>query len=167
MINFFFCVLLCLSGLGSNLISPAPPSKLTAPATTHVTVIIPQPDLTGSWVGKLYQNEGGIAPDFEFSMDIVQNGIFVRGTSFVRHEGIWAEIAFSGYQKENGSVLLTETKILRSQKPEDLSWCMKEYELRAAFNDAGMLLSGPWWGDSIYGACIPGSVRLTRKIKTA
>lgn len=115
----------------------------------------------------MYQNEGGIAPDFEFTMEIAHNGIFVRGNSFVRHEGIWAELSFSGYQSENGSIMLTETKVLRSQKPEELSWCMKEYELRAEYTAEGIVLAGPWWGDSVYGPCIPGSVRLTRKVKTA
>ncbi|OAV46235.1 hypothetical protein [Lewinella sp. 4G2] len=128
---------------------------------------IPQPNVSGTWTGKLLQNEGGIAPEFAFTMEIAHNGIFVRGTSYVSHQGIWAEMRFSGYQKENGVIVITETEILRSQKPNDLSWCMKEYELRAEYTAEGMVLTGPWWGESAYGACIPGSVRLKRKIKTA
>ena len=126
-----------------------------------------QTDLSGSWEGTLYQNEGGIAPKFQFTMEIVQSGIFVRGRSLVSYQGIWAEMSFSGYQNELGTLILTETKVLRSKKPDDLSWCMKEYELRAEMTQIGTVLTGPWWGDSAFGPCVPGSVRLTRKIKQA
>ena len=143
----------------------------SAEVCLQLTLPLPQQrnelDLSGTWAGKLFQNKGGIAPEFELTMEIVHNGIFVRGTSYVIHEGIWAEMRFSGYQKENGAIAITETEILRAKKPDDLSWCMKEYELRAAYTPEGLVLSGPWWGDSIYGACIPGSVLLKRKVKTA
>ena len=125
------------------------------------------PDLSGTWKGKLYQNEGGIAPAFDFTMEIVQSGIFVRGKSYVKHGEIWAEMAFSGHQAPNGTLVLTETRVLRADKPDDLSWCMKEYELQGQYTQSGMVLTGPWWGDSEFGPCVPGSVRLTRRTKTA
>lgn len=150
----------------------SPPDIAPAAAPLHPAAMvgtrhaIPQPNLSGMWVGQLLQNEGGIAPEFYFSMEIAQNGIFVRGKSYVKHEGIWAEMAFSGHVDQNGSLILTETEILRSQKPNDLSWCMKEYKLRLSYTPEGMVLVGPWWGDSIYGPCIPGSVRLKRRVKS-
>ena len=147
---------------------PAFPTN-SAPATSPAleVTLAKHPDLSGTWVGKMYQNPGGIAPEFEFTMEIAHNGIFVQGTSFVRHGRIWAEMRFSGHQKANGSIVLIETEILRSQKPEELSWCVKEYELRGEYTEAGLVLTGPWWGNSDYGPCIPGSVRLTRRVKTA
>jgi len=124
-------------------------------------------DLNGLWVGELLQNEGGIADKFEFSMQLHQNGIFMKGTAFVRFQGIWAEMKLSGFQQQNGSWKLTETEILRSQKPDDLSWCMKKYKLRVTFTANGISLHGPWWGNSGFGPCIPGSVRLKKKVKSA
>jgi len=124
-------------------------------------------DLSGIWVGELTQNEGGIADKFEFSMQLRQNGMFMSGTSYVKLGEIWAEMELSGYQLANGSWKLTETKILRAQKPEDLSWCMKLYEVRAAYSPTGMTLHGPWWGSSEFGPCIPGSVRLKLSKKRA
>ena len=124
-------------------------------------------DLNGLWVGELLQNEGGIADKFEFSMQLYQNGIFMKGTAHVRFGEIWAEMRLSGFQLQNGSWKLTEIEILRSQKPDDLSWCMKKYELRVSYTNDGISLHGPWWGNSGFGPCIPGSVRLKMKKKSA
>lgn len=123
--------------------------------------------LSGLWVGELLQNEGGIAEKFEFSMQLRQNGIFMNGTAYVRLGEIWAEMNLSGYQKANGSWKLTETEILRFKKPDELSWCMKLYELRVEYTPQGMSLHGPWWGSSKFGPCVPGSVRLKMKKKSA
>ncbi len=125
----------------------------------------PQMSLTGLWTGELLQNEGGIADRFDFTMQLFQNGIFLQGTAHVKLGEIWAEMKLSGFQLENGSWKLTETEILRSQKPETLSWCMKLYELRIGYTKDGMTLHGPWWGSSGFGPCIPGSVRLKLKKK--
>lgn len=124
-------------------------------------------NLSGVWTGELYQNAGGIAEKFELSMSLSQTDIFMRGTAYVRLDDIWAEMQLSGNQLPNGSWRLTETKILRSQKPDYLSWCMKHYEIRVSFTEEGLLLSGPWWGKSELGPCIPGSIRLKKKQKTA
>ena len=123
--------------------------------------------LTGIWTGELLQNEGGIADRFEFTMQLWQNGIFLHGTAHVQLGEIWAEMKLSGFELPNGSWKLTETEILRSQKPEDLLWCMKMYELRVGYTAEGMTLHGPWWGNSKFGPCVPGSVRLKVKKKSA
>lgn len=124
-------------------------------------------DISGLWTGELLQNEGGIADRFDFSMQLRQNGIFLNGTAYVSFGEIWAEMEFSGYQLPSGSWRLTETKILRFKKPEELSWCMKHYELRVGYTESGMTLHGPWWGSSKFGSCVPGSVRLKIKKKSA
>ena len=139
---------------------PRPRPQTTAPAPPAPNV--PQ-GLSGVWVGELLQNEGGIADEFEFSMQIQQNGIFMSGTSFVRHGKIYVEMKFSGFQLQNGAWKLTETEIVRGEKPEDLSWCMKIMELRLSYLPDGLVLHGPWWGNSAFGPCVPGSVRLKQK----
>ncbi|WP_020570956.1 CBM20 domain-containing protein [Neolewinella persica] len=144
----------------------------TTPATDLRSRLQPpvkplETDLNGLWVGELLQNEGGIADKFEFSMQLHQNGIFMKGTAYVRFGDIWAEMRLSGYQLQNGSWKLTETEILRAKKPADLSWCIKKYELRVTYTNDGISLHGPWWGNSDFGPCIPGSVRLKMKKKSA
>ncbi len=154
-----FCFLACLPAFGQQ---PLPQGELPSHLRSR-----PQLSLTGLWSGELLQNEGGIADRFEFSMQLSQNGIFLKGTAHVKLGEIWAEMKLSGFQLANGSWKLTETEILRAQKPDDLSWCMKLYELRIGYTKDGMTLHGPWWGNSKFGPCVPGSVRLKLKKKRA
>lgn len=132
-------------------------SIITAPAYR------PPANITGTWVGELYQDAGGIADKFELSMEIRQIGLSVKGTTYVRLDNIWAEMEFSGYEQANGSWKLSEFKVVRAEKPEALSWCMKRYNLTLEFTPSGKILTGPWWGNSEFGPCVPGSVRLRRK----
>ncbi|MBC6996034.1 hypothetical protein QWY85_12190 [Neolewinella lacunae] len=146
---------------------PAPSVQPPGTAWGQRPTTGPETDLNGIWVGHLLQNPGGIAPSFEFSMQLRHNGIFLKGTSFVRHGTIWAEMELSGFQLPNGTWKLTETKILRGEKPEDLSWCLKRYELVISYTPEGVVLHGPWWGNSGFGPCVPGSIRLLQLKKSA
>lgn len=157
-------LLICLLALGSSAFGQVP--ALPNEPSPHLRQR-PQLSLSGIWTGELLQNEGGIADRFDFTMDLRQNGIFLQGTAHVKLGDIWAEMELSGYQQANGSWKLTETKILRDNKPETLSWCMKLYELRVGYTGEGMTLHGPWWGTSGFGPCVPGSVRLRMKKKSA
>ena len=147
------------------LILPLPEATGPNPVLRFAPAYAPAPDedLTGIWVGKLYQDAGGIAEQFEFSVQIRQVGPAIKGTTFVQLDDIWAEMAFSGYRQPNGSWKLTEYEVIRAQKPAALSWCMKRLELVLNYTDEGMVLTGPWWGNSEFGPCVPGSVRLHRK----
>jgi hypothetical protein len=160
LVLLMFCGLLVVHAQQTPL--PTAPSPDPRPRPQKVEL-----DLSGLWEGVLLQNEGGIADRFEFSMQLRQNGMFINGTAFVSFGDIWAEMKLSGYQLTNGSWRLTETEILRFKKPEELSWCMKLYELRVGYTEKGMTLHGPWWGSSEFGPCIPGSVRLKIKKKSA
>jgi len=123
------------------------------------------PDISGTWTGELFQNEGGIADRFDFSMEIRQVDRAIKGTTYVRLGDIWAEMDFAGFLQPNGSWKILERGVVRSQKPIELSWCMKRFELMLDYTAQGLILAGPWWGNSDFGPCIPGSVRLRRKIK--
>lgn len=127
----------------------------------------PPMDISGTWVGALYQDAGGIADEFEFNMEIRQIGPSINGTSYVKLGDIWAEMEFSGFLQANGSWKINEFRVVRAEKPEALSWCMKRFLLTLGYTKRGLLLSGPWWGNSQFGPCVPGSVRLERKTKRA
>ena len=123
-------------------------------------------DLSGSWSGILLQNEGGFADQFELYFDVEQIGLSMQGKAYVRLGELMAEMKISGYQTPAGSWRLTETKILRNNKAGlQVSWCMKQYDLRVDYRDGELVLTGPWWGSSEYGACVPGSITLKRRIK--
>ena len=132
--------------------------------------LLPQSeDLTGAWEGYLLQNEGGIGDRFELSMQLRQNGISLQGTAYVSFNdgSMFAELRLSGHQLPNGSWKLTEVEILRSKQPERILWCYKHYELVQGYAEGRVVLSGPWWGNTTQGPCIPGSVKIWRKFKTA
>lgn len=123
-------------------------------------------DLSGSWSGILLQNEGGFADQFELYFEVEQIGISMQGKAYVKLGELSAEMKVSGYQTPNGSWRLSETKILRNNKAGlQVSWCMKEYDLRVDYRDGELVLTGPWWGSSEYGACVPGSITLKRRLK--
>lgn len=125
-------------------------------------------DLSGIWTGTLFQNEGGIADRFELFFDVRQVGPSLKGKASVRLGDLYAEMRLSGYRSASGSWSLRETEILRSDKAGlAVSWCMKDYELRAEWKDGEWVLSGPWWGSSEYGACVPGTITLRRTTKIA
>lgn len=124
--------------------------------------------LSGAWTGILLQNEGGIADRFELYFDLQQIGISLQGKAFVQLGELMAEMKLRGYQSNSGAWHITETQILRSNKAGlEVSWCMKQYELRVDYKKGEQVLSGPWWGNSEYGPCIPGSITLRRKVKVA
>ena len=136
------------------------PAGLSAQATEE--------DLSGSWAGVLLQNEGGFADRFELYFDVQQVGISLKGKAYVKLGDLMAEMKISGYQTASGSWSISETKILRNNKAGlAVSWCMKQYELRVDYRKGELVLTGPWWGNSEYGPCVPGSITLRRRIKVA
>lgn len=125
-------------------------------------------DISGSWSGLLLQNEGGFADQFELYMNLEQIGLGVKGTAFVKLGELEAEMRLSGYQTPDGSWRISEIEILRNNKGGlAVAWCMKEYDLRADYRDGELVLTGPWWGNSEYGPCIPGSITLRKRLKVA
>ncbi len=156
----FNLILLMTLSLHSQEVTPGNNGKKEAPATHYGP-----PDISGTWVGELFQNKGGIADRFEFSMQITQIGRAIKGTTYVKLDEIYAEMDFSGYVLPNGSWKVLERGVVRSQKPLELSWCMKRFLLTMTYTREGLMLTGPWWGDSDFGPCIPGSVKLVRRVK--
>ncbi|THH41643.1 hypothetical protein [Neolewinella litorea] len=125
-------------------------------------------DISGSWTGLLLQNEGGFAEQFELYMNLEQIGLSVKGTAYVRLGELQAEMKVSGFQTPDGSWRISELEILRNNKAGlTVAWCLKEYDLRADYRDGELVLTGPWWGNSEYGPCVPGSITLRKRIKVA
>lgn len=126
------------------------------------------PNLNGHWAGKLYQQEGGFASEFEFWLEIKQDGYSAEGTSSVYYNDIAAAISFVAKREANGAWLFTEIKVIDSRKPEHLEWCYKQYRLRIEFaTDGSIILTGPWWGASKSGRCVPGHIILRKSLPRA
>ncbi|MEM7575761.1 MAG: hypothetical protein AAF433_22850 [Bacteroidota bacterium] len=120
-------------------------------------------EIAGFWIGILKQNEGGYADQFELTLNLEARGGVVDGTAYVALGDIKAEMAITGQRLPNGSWSLWETRIIRSEEPEHLSWCLKGFELTINWNsDGDLVLSGPWWGNTQWGPCVPGYITLKR-----
>ncbi len=126
-------------------------------------------DISGTWSGLLLQNEGGFADRFELFFNLEQIGLSLKGTAFVKLGELQAEMKLSGFQTPDGSWRISEIGILRNNKAGlQVSWCLKEYDLRVDYHDGELILTGPWWGNSEYGPCVPGSITLRRsRLKVA
>lgn len=160
-------IIFLLSLSGGLLAQQKSPAATDLPSHLRPRPFTPIDNLSGLWVGELRQNAGGFAEKFELSMQLSHNGIFLSGRAYVKIDDIFAELRLSGHELPNGSWKLTETEFIRSKAPEQLEFCYKTYELRASFADGGIVLSGPWWGRTETGPCVPGSVRLVLKKKRA
>ncbi|PHI20069.1 hypothetical protein CEQ90_10060 [Lewinellaceae bacterium SD302] len=127
---------------------------------------MPEDSISGVWVGSLYQQEGGIADEFYFLLEINQQGLYAEGISRVGLEDIQAAITFVATRELAGHWAFTEREITSSRAPDNLEWCYKQYHLKLKYaSDGSMILTGPWWGRSKSGACIPGTIIL-KKSKT-
>lgn len=128
--------------------------------------LLPHPSLTelvGFWSGKLYQQEGGYAETFGFTLQIDQDGYSASGVARVYIGELMGTFAFEAQREAGGTWLFREKEVVQSKKPDHLEWCIKEYRLKLKFTtDGSILLSGPWWGNSPGGACVPGHIVLRR-----
>lgn len=125
-------------------------------------------DLSGTWRGKLTQNAGGYASDYEFALFLEVKKGYIDGRSFVSHNDVSGEMELIGMWKSGDVLYFREHKVLKSLKPELLEWCYKTAELRLVKGiDGNLRLEGPWWGESASGICIPGYIRLEKVVPRA
>ena len=133
-----------------------------------ISPVLSAQDISGGWSGTLLQDEGGFADRFELYFDVEQMGISMKGTAYVKLGELHAEMKISGFQSPDGNWRVTETEILRNNKAGfDVSWCLKEYDLRVEYRQGELVLTGPWWGFSEHGPCVPGSITLRKRVKVA
>lgn len=125
-------------------------------------------DLSGTWRGKLSQNSGGYASDYDFALFLEVKSGYIDGRSFVAHGDVSGEMELIGMWKTGDVLYFREHKVLKSIKPDLLEWCYKTAELRLVKTpDGNLRLEGPWWGESVSGICIPGYIRLEKVVPRA
>src|SRR6476659_3545485 len=132
-------------------------------------------DLTGFWKGKIYQDSGGYAQEYDLELQITQTKNKFYGTSNAYlNQIITEQLAFKGSYFQNDSIKLKEYEggIIRSVQPTLYVPCIKTYIL--AYNkevDGTETLKGRWFGigydddkndDIVSFDCIPGLVSISR-----
>lgn len=132
-------------------------------------------DLAGFWKGKIYQDSGGYAQEYELELQITQNKNKLYGTSNAYLNLVITEqIAFKGGYFKNDSIKLKEYEegIINSVQPNSYVPCIKTYILAYTKEaDGTETLKGRWYGvgyddnktDDVFSSdCIPGLVFLSR-----
>lgn len=126
-----------------------------------------QYDFNGAWRGKITQNVGGFRPSYEFEVYIIQEGNKITGRTYVYYEDNYAIMKMSGKVINKNKVLLTESKIVDFKKVEGMEWCLKKTELWLSRQGTTWRLEGPWEGATTFGACVPGKIKLKKRVPQA
>ncbi|GEM_PF-1243573 len=117
----------------------------------------------GYWTGYLTQEDGGFRPKYYFELNLEQRGNVISGSSYSSVETIYAEMQVKG--TVNGvQLVITEEKILRYTRLEDMAWCFKRCDLKLSKKGGSWRLEGTWSGKSPFGPCIPGKVFLVKTV---
>jgi outer membrane protein OmpA-like peptidoglycan-associated protein len=119
-------------------------------------------DFSGTWIGILRQDAGGLNDIYEFSIILNQdkNGN-LTGTSLIRIEDTkeYAVISLKGKATAQG-VVIQEIKVIEQSIRSNAYWCIKDYTLK--YNPVRESLSGPWTAKQ---TCSPGTMELIRPKK--
>lgn len=132
-----------------------------------VNPLIAQPDVVGKWLGTTTQNEGGYRTSYDFELYLHQNGTEITGRSYVYVEKIYAEMNLKGQIQKDGSIQITETKLLDYKEFEGMEWCIKDMELKLSRFKKTWIMEGNWKGQTSFGSCIPGRIFLKKIVPRA
>lgn len=119
--------------------------------------------LEGLWTGTLIQGAGGLSESYSYELVLKPDGKGVwRGRALIRSGEMYGELAFRGVWRD--SILgLQDTRILVSNLPPDAEWCLKYSRLTLIPGRTRWTLKGPWTGETKFGPCSPGTIRVHRK----
>lgn len=132
-----------------------------------VPITLLSQDISGMWVGKIEQIEGGLVTNYKFRMDIQQKGKKVSGTSYVSipdRPELFAEMTFTG-KFDDGVLEFREDKVTRQEIIMLWEWCIKEGTLTLDTIGGNIwTFRGPWKGGPATPDCPPGKVILEREV---
>ncbi len=124
-------------------------------------------DWLGEWQGVAYQNPGGIATEYNYKLNLVEDRTKIKGTSFISMLndntifGVWSLIA----EYKGGKLHIKELEITDSKIYSWANWCVKDYTLTMVKKDSIYTANGPWTGVAEGSVCRPGSIAISRKVK--
>ncbi len=122
---------------------------------------------SGTWIGELTQEPGGIAQKYPFRLVIHVEGNKVTGQSYanVYDDPNFAIMEFVGTIFKGKLFTFQETKIIDATVMEDFIWCIKGGQLTLTQKHDALLLEGYWQGTTTgNGACIPGKIYLKKNL---
>ncbi|MCS7077699.1 MAG: OmpA family protein [Bacteroidia bacterium] len=119
-----------------------------------------QADFSGEWVGKLYQEAGGVSPEYNFQMSLIQQGDRVKGATYIElpnMKDVFATIKLRGTVKGN-QLFFEEYQIMKEKTLPNMQYCLKKGTLTFSIAEDKCQLKGSWTGYSNFGPCVPGTI---------
>lgn len=115
-------------------------------------------DISGYWQGVLFQQSGIPVSYFPFSLNVIQNGSQIAGTSEIRQFNAPQYFGIMSFTGNLVDTLLSyqETAILSQLTYGFWFWCLKEASL--SYDSLTQMLSGPWQAPG----CNPGTIEMYR-----
>lgn len=127
-------------------------------------------DITGEWYGILRQEEGGVTDYYNFTLNLIQDGNNIKGTSIVNlpdNPDFFAIMELKGRFKDD-VLTFSESKIINQKTYNGLEWCIKKSELAFTFKKGGFCMEGNWSGVARTGdSCTPGTIKLCKIVPMA
>lgn len=123
-------------------------------------------DLSGRWEGTLTQEEGGVFPDYKMVLVLypAEKGIY-RGYSEVwRGDYIYVKTEVEGALIQDFFMQMEDKLVIQSKEVEGQIYCTKNYQLIFKKRSKKMILQGKWQGNTHNGPCVPGEVKLEKKV---
>ncbi|MCS7028281.1 MAG: OmpA family protein [Bacteroidia bacterium] len=125
-----------------------------------VRLLAQQADFSGEWVGKLYQEAGGVSPEYNFQISLIQQGNRVKGATYIElpnMKDVFATIKLRGTVKDN-QLFFEEYEIMKEKALPNTQYCLKKGTLTLSLENDKWQLKGPWTGYSSFGPCKPGTI---------
>ena len=98
-------------------------------------------------------------------MYIELDGNMVEGKAIVSTpDTLTATMSFRGTLHQGSFLRLKETELISGSKLTEYEWCLKQYSLFLRRKENEMYLVGFWTGVSPTSVCIPGKIKLKRRI---
>lgn len=123
-------------------------------------------DLGGRWEGTLTQEKGGVFPDYKMVLVLypAEQGIY-RGYSEVwRGDYIYVKTEVEGSLVQDFFMQMEDKLVIQSKEVDGQIYCTKNYQLIFKKRSKKMILQGKWQGNTLNGPCVPGEVKLEKKV---
>ena len=156
----------------SNVYKPIPKDVL--PIVKHTKVLslndIAKTNFTGEYSGQRFQytdNKKAILRSYTYTMNIIQNGSNVSGTTTITSDnGDYGIIKFRGMVIED-KLYFEEYEIIDQKKSDDALWCFKIGELQMGKHQQNTVIYGPTNSyTSIYYSPCSGGYTMLEKINS-
>lgn len=119
-------------------------------------------DFSGEWIGKLYQESGGVSPEYNFQLSLIQEGNKIKGASYIElptMKNVFATIKLKGTIKGD-KIDFEEYEILKEKRLPNMQFCLKKGTLTLSLQGNQWELKGLWTGYSKFGPCPPGDIKV-------